>query len=392
MRQRPGVVLFLSHDASRTGAPIFLLRFLRWFREHGNVDFRILLGKSGELSSDFARVGAVDTFQPNSTVFYRALRRLDFHHGRLSSHQIRLRESLSEIDIRLIYVNSVASAEMLDFLSFLDCPVICHVHELGGAIDILGASTGVPVMDLLEKRVPRYIAVSSAVERNLVSRYGVQPNRVEVVHGFIPIPAPGQSNGNSREKIRRDLGIPAKAKIVCGCGSIESRKGTDIFLDVAGQAGKSEVLPIHFVWVGGDPESVNKMRRSVELSGMSSFVHFVGHQADVAEYFDAADLFLLTSREDPFPLVMLEAALCGKPIVCFEQSGGAPEFVGKDAGFIAKDVGEMSNGVIELLSSPSLCARLGAAARQKVLTHHDLEVGALRIASVIEDALALTCH
>jgi len=276
---------------------------------------------------------------------------------------------------------------MLDFLSFLDCPVICHVHELGGAIDHLSASTGVPVIDLLEKRAPQYIAVSSAVKRNLVERYGVEPSRVQVIHGFIPIPGPEQAKGNPKETIRLDLGISGEAKIVCGCGSIESRKGVDIFLEVARQVRKSGDLPVHFVWVGGDSESVNKIRRSVELSGMNNFVHFVGHKADVAEYFDAADLFLLTSREDPFPLVMLEAALCGKPIVCFDQSGGAPEFVGKDAGFVAKDADEMSNRVIAILSSPSLCARLGAAARQKVLAHHDLEVGAPKIASIIEDVL-----
>jgi glycosyltransferase involved in cell wall biosynthesis len=193
-------------------------------------------------------------------------------------------------------------------------------------------------------------------------------------------------NSNPRKAILRDLGIPEDAKIVCGCGSIEARKGVDIFLKVARQARKSEGFPIHFIWIGGDSESVNTMRRSVESSGMSDFVHFVGHKTDVTQHFDAADLFLLTSREDPFPLVMLEAALRGKAIVCFEQSGGAPEFVGKDAGFVVRDTDEMTDRVIETLSSQSLCTRLGATGRQKVLTNHDLEMGASRIASMIEEA------
>ena len=264
MRQRPGVVLFLSHDASRTGAPIFLLRFLRWFRQHSNVEFRILLGNSGELSSDFAQVGAVDTFQPKPTVLYRALRRLELHRAHLSNHLSSLRERLSGSDIRLIYANSVASAQMLDFLSFLTCPVICHAHELAGAISSLSANTGVQAMDLLEKRVPRYIAVSSAVERNLVG-YGIPSSRVQVIHGFIPIPARAQAVVSPRETIRRDLGIPGEAKIVCGCGSIEFRKGTDIFLDIAVQVRASDASPVHFVWVGGDPEPVNETRRAYRV-------------------------------------------------------------------------------------------------------------------------------
>src|SRR5262249_8581978 len=154
-------------------------------------------GRSGELSSEFASVAAVDLFQPTASILYRALRRLDHHHGLLASHLTRLRERLSEAGIRLIYVNSVARSQMLDFLSFLNCPVVCHVHELAGAISLLNAATGVQTIDLLEKRSPRYIAVSAAVERNLVG-YGVPQSRVEVIHGFIPAPARLQPAGTQQ--------------------------------------------------------------------------------------------------------------------------------------------------------------------------------------------------
>ena len=46
------------------------------------------------------------------------------------------------------------------------------------------------------------------------------------------------------------------------------------------------------------------------------------------------DLFLSLSREDPYPLVVLEAARYKIPSLCFEESGGAPEFVEKDAGSV----------------------------------------------------------
>jgi glycosyltransferase involved in cell wall biosynthesis len=387
MLQSPGIVLFLSHDASPTGAPIFLLRLLRWFREHSDFEFRILLGRQGALSSEFAKIAAVYQFQPSSSLVYRALHRLDLHHRVLSGHLADLRERLSQIDIRLIYTNSVASARMLDYLSFVHSPVICHVHELAGAISSLNGATGVQTMDLLEKRSPRYIAVSSAVERNLMN-CGVPQSRLQVIRGFIPIAERVQPVSSSQPLIRRDLNIPGEAKIVCGCGSIESRKGTDLFMAVAAQVRGTGATPVHFIWIGGDPEPTSKMRRAVRQSGMADFVHFVGHQSNVAAYFEAADLFLLTSREDPFPLVMLEAGLCGKPVVCFDHSGGAPEFVGDEAGFVTGSVNEMGDRVVELLSSPDLCNRLGAAARRKVLAHHDLAAGASQIASVIEDTLA----
>src|ERR1700751_1911012 len=51
----PGI-LFVSHDASRTGAPIALLHFLRWFKRNGNRPFSVLLGDGGELVADFAEL------------------------------------------------------------------------------------------------------------------------------------------------------------------------------------------------------------------------------------------------------------------------------------------------------------------------------------------------
>src|ERR1700750_3279327 len=129
-----GTLLFLSHDASRTGAPIFLLNFLRWLHQDGNVDFRILTGRPGDLSADFEAIGKVDSFEPSDALWYKAMRQLRLNFWYDSYHRARLREAFLNEKISLIYVNSVASAGMLDFLSFVDCPVICHVHELAGAI------------------------------------------------------------------------------------------------------------------------------------------------------------------------------------------------------------------------------------------------------------------
>jgi glycosyltransferase involved in cell wall biosynthesis len=56
------------------------------------------------------------------------------------------------------------------------------------------------------------------------------------------------------------------------------------------------------------------------------------------KYFAAFDVFALVSREDPFPVVCLEAASLGKPIVCFNSSDGEKEFVENDCGFVVPDL------------------------------------------------------
>ncbi|WP_096896367.1 hypothetical protein [Candidatus Scalindua japonica] len=58
----PKKILFISHDASRTGAPIILLNFLRWFQDNTNIPFRIILREDGELKPEFQALAPVNIF------------------------------------------------------------------------------------------------------------------------------------------------------------------------------------------------------------------------------------------------------------------------------------------------------------------------------------------
>jgi glycosyltransferase involved in cell wall biosynthesis len=387
-----GSVLFLSHDASRTGAPIVLLNLLRWLHRNRELQAHILIGASfGDLIPEFQALGSVHTYMPERTLLYRVLRRLKLHGRITSSHQSQLRAKLSQSDIRLIYANSVVSARMVEYLSFLNCPVVCHVHELDIGIKYLGPET----ISLLEKYVCRYIAVSPAVKANLVENHGVAPEKVTVIQGMVPIAdylkAP-QARGS--EEVRRELNIAPEARIVCGCGSIEARKGTDLFLQVADQVLRQyRASPVHFIWVGGTPEALRKARRQVAASAAKDVVHFIGQRADVVPYFDACDVYLLTSREEALPLVMLEVALRQKPIICFDRSGHPPEFVRQDAGFAVPDfdANKMSEKLIELLSNPELGRRMGAIGKQRAIDNYDLTNGAAEIAAILESRGQPSC-
>ena len=101
------------------------------------------------------------------------------------------------------------------------------------------------------------------------------------------------------------------------------------------------------------------------------------------------DAFALTSREDPFPLVMLEAGSLGIPVVCFAGSGGAQEFVQDDAGLIAPylNVSAFADHLIRLNNLPLLRQSLGAAARSKVKANHTAATQAPKLRKLIERCL-----
>jgi glycosyltransferase involved in cell wall biosynthesis len=387
IRTEFGTVLFISHDTSRTGGPIFLLRFLRWLRENTDIPFRVLAGNRGDLYADFASLCPVDSFEPEFSLYYRILRKLKLNGRHRERYLAGLRQKLQDIDIRLIYANTIATGEMLEFLSFANCPVLCHVHELEGTIGMFGARN----LSLVKNRTSRYIAVSGAVKNNLVHQHGIPEDTIRMIYGFIPrAERVEQSAVDARSTVFQELKLPATAKLVCACGSIDARKGADLFLQVAEKVTRIfRDAPVHFVWVGGRGEAVARMKKQVASYCLPELVHFTGPRENVGPFYQASDVFVLPSREDPFPLVMMEAALRAKPIVCFDQSGGAPEFVELDAGFVVPplDVDRMAQKVVELLSSPELSRRMGNAARNKVLTRHTVEIGAPKIASVIKEEL-----
>jgi glycosyltransferase involved in cell wall biosynthesis len=144
----------------------------------------------------------------------------------------------------------------------------------------------------------------------------------------------------------------------------------------------------HFVWLGGDLHSHREALHDVAQVGLQDICHFVTAVLDPEPYFGAFDLFALTSREDPFPVAMLEAAASGLPIVCFAGAGGAPEFVEDDAGLVVPylDIAAMATACIELVMDDKRREKLGENARAKVQLRYTLTIQGPKVLAVLKAA------
>jgi glycosyltransferase involved in cell wall biosynthesis len=146
-----------------------------------------------------------------------------------------------------------------------------------------------------------------------------------------------------------------------------------------------------FVWLGG-PLSYGDYRNlhhDAILTGIDNDIIFTGNVASHLPYFAQFDIFVLPSREDPFPLVALDAASIGIPIVCFDQAGGAPELVEEDAGIVVPylDIEQMAEAIKQLVEDNALRKQLGKRAHQKVEERYDATVGGERIVEIIKTYL-----
>ena len=385
-------VLFVGHDAARTGAPLLLLQFLRWLAANSSVQFELLLRNGGELVPEYSQIASTYVLNYSGTglrvveLLVRARARLRF--GSSIGGLLRRRYPLQTFPV--IYSNTVANGEIVDFFGKRGHRIICHAHEMKYGIARWGGETAKES----SAYVHSFIAASQAVKRDLTEMWGLAENKIEVIHSFgRPYELSLGSQQECRTRIRAKLKIPDADVVVGMCGTVDWRKGADLFPLLA-RAIKTRVgtRPYRFIWIGSRANAPEHLQLvyDIERLGLNHDTTIIGEVRNAHEYLAALDIFALTSREDPCPLVMLEAAALALPIVCFGQSGGAPDFVGRDAGKVVPylDVAAMADAVLELGADPETRKSLGSMGKSRVASGFSIQSQAPKILEVIERQLS----
>jgi hypothetical protein len=172
------------------------------------------------------------------------------------------------------------------------------------------------------------------------------------------------ATAEERVKTRTELHVPPGAILVLGMGYADLRKGFDLFLQVwrATRNAKSQVC---LVWAGGiDPGVQAYLGAEIAAAQASGSFRFLGPRADAGALLAAADVFLLTSREDPLPSVALEAMAAGTPVIAFEDTGGIPELLSRHGGGCSVplgDVAAMAEAALRVARATTPAGRLALA-------------------------------
>ena len=161
--------------------------------------------------------------------------------------------------------------------------------------------------------------------------------------------------------------------MIC-CGTVDLRKGIDYFVQIARQITKQENRNIYFIWIGkiiDSPETIRFMHYlhiENEILETDNNVYFLGERENVEPYLRAADIFILPSRADPFPCVVLEAMACELPVIAFDKAGGAVEAIKSECGIIVPygDVAGMVEAILRLATDDRLREKMGQKALARI--------------------------
>lgn len=214
-----------------------------------------------------------------------------------------------------------------------------------------------PGLGLLRKRLYRR-AVSVVVQTNKVSLWArsfLKPERVWV----IPNPAVAAEQVATSE----DRGSSA-AHTVVSAGRLHHQKGFDLLLEAFALSARKH--PTWSLLILGEGPERGTLRARASSLGISDRVEMPGVSHELGAALASADLFVLSSRWEGFPNVLLEAMAAGLPVVSFDCPSGPAEIITQDENGILvrpEDAGALAGAMDRLMSDETERKRLGEAAK-----------------------------
>jgi glycogen synthase len=256
-------------------------------------------------------------------------------------------------------------------------PLVLHVHAL--EFDRSGENVNQAVYDIERfgmKHADKICAVSQLTKQTIVTRYDIDPAKVEVVYNAVSS-RPRPANGNR---------TPRREKVVLFLGRITFQKGPDYFVEAAGKILKNRD-DVRFVMAGSGDMAPRVIQRVAELRIGRRF-HFTGFLtgAAVDRMYEESDIYVMPSVSEPFGISPLEAMCHDVPVIISRQSGVA-EVLKHSLKVDFWDVGELANKISALLDHPSLRDEL---VRQGARELESLKWGnaARRLTSIYEQLAA----
>jgi len=165
------------------------------------------------------------------------------------------------------------------------------------------------------QRVDNIVCVSQSVADFVATEGGFPRSKLRVIPNGIDL-TPVQTDTT---RIRTELGIGNQRRILLGVGRLHRQKGFDWLLEQAPELLKR--LPEHDLVIAGDGPERKSLGELASRLGLKDRVHFTGWRTDVPRLMQAADIFLLPSRWEGMPNVLIEAMGLGLPVVAASVEG-----------------------------------------------------------------------
>lgn len=361
-------IVFISHDASLSGAPILLLNLIDLVKQSGSYEVCVIVKRSGENDNSFSSIANTIFIKPANYLQTRSpLRKVI----QVVQNRIKIIQCIFLcFKAEVIFSNTITNGRLLKILSVTKKPVITYVHELEKAAEIFNANKDTSLSIKYSKLL---LYPSSDVLSFLSGKYAIEKESMKFLPYYFPLKQPSSlSKEQSKYLFGKIYNIMPGKTLIVGMGTASYRKGIDIFIDTAGLVLRTS-NDVSFIWIGDYENEDIKKEMQEKLAAINSpDIIFTGKLPyDIYNLFPF-DIFFLSSREDPYPLVVLEAAYLSIPSMCFANSGGITDFVNGETGWVVQEASPVSvyEKLLEIFADRESVITKGTAARERVIQKH----------------------
>ncbi len=292
-------LILVGHDAHANGAQMLLLSLAKFYKEHLGLNVRVLLKSGGALLKEYEKTAPTT-----------------------------LLENIADDDLTAWFqsagcqsaiFNTSCTGDLLWAAKDANINCVSLVHELPALIKEFKLQ---PHIRAIAKMSDHVVFPSDHVQ-NGFHQFQSQINNT------VSIKPQGLYKKIRNDSIDRlttfnKLGIPDSAKIVLNVGYADQRKGFDCFVSAA-----LRLCPIHkevhFCWVGKRSKEMSRWLKGNVAKKLKGRLHLIEFTDDISPWYAAADALYLSSREDPFPSVALEAMSLGMPVIVHDGATGFDE-------------------------------------------------------------------
>ncbi len=199
----------------------------------------------------------------------------------------------------------------------------------------------------------KVITVSAMMKDQLITRYGVPKEKIEVIYNAV------RHEDFTPGRIKSKLGD----KIVLFLGRVTLQKGLDYLLEAAKLVVEKD-KSVKFVIVGKGDQLHQMIERAVHL-GVINNVFFIGYAPSIEEFYKMADVYVMPSVSEPFGIVALEAMACGTPVIASKRSG-VIEVAKHMMTVDFWDVKELANKILGVVTHPVVGYEMGKNGLEEV--------------------------
>ncbi|MEH1821964.1 MAG: glycosyltransferase family 4 protein [Nostoc sp.] len=287
----------------------------------------------------------------------------------------------------LIYANTQKALVVGALASFFSCrPLVYHLHDILSKEHF--SQTNLRIAINLANRFASLVIANSEASKTAFVQAGGRQNIIEVIYnGFDP--KTYQVNESDINKLQQQLGLQGKF-VVGHFSRLAPWKGQHILINALAKCPPEVTVILVGDALFGEQEYVQDLHQQVTQLGLENRIKFLGFRSDIPQLMAACNLVAHTSTSpEPFGRVIVEAMLCGKPVVA-AKAGGVMELVEHGLnGFLVTpgEPEELAQVIITCLQETEITATIANNARTTASLRFDVATINQQIAQLLSHRL-----